>query len=766
MHIIFIIIFISFLTPAFASEYSVLKIPVAQDGLYRITQADLSDSGITNDAASIDPSTFQIFYLGKEIAIKTVTDKEGYAVEFFAQGIDNQFTGTNVYWLEWGDLQGRRINAIDGKLTGSGEKTDYFDETLYIEENHTLWEKTPNAPEQDYCFWEKIEYTGSASREYYVTVNSPVQGKTAVIRIIYQGRSSVNRHTAVKLNGTQIGEDSWSNDAAHIQEIIISSDILNDGINTVTIEFSGTVLDVLYLNRIEITYPRKSESVNNSLVSDIEGEGRIQMEISDFTKSDIRIYDITEPENVKEIQNISVISDENRYKAVFEDNISGKKRYYALTSNRIKKPSGISVYKSADLKNNENQADYILITSKELLSSLEPLCQHRENQGLRVKKVCTEDIFNEFGFGLFNPRSLKDFLKYAYENWKSPAPVYVLLAGDANTDYRDYLGSGKADKLPTHLSVTSLGLTPDDNWYVYGNDLLPYMMIGRITGSSPEMISRTVNKIIEYENSREYPESVLLAAYNGAEFENVSESLIPFIPSEFTVNKVYGSSDSVNKIISGINTGELITNYVGHGNVTNWGAMFDASNIASLNNNKKLTFVISMSCLNGYFSQPFKYSISEEFLMADDKGAVAVFSPSGLGQTWELDILNKEIFSDIFEKQNSVIGKIVEQAKISAYKKGVSNEILKMFNLLGDPATRLKIIFPGDTDGNGEPGLEDVIIVLKILAGFKEPVNIKSDVNKNGKIDFAEAIYLLQRISIADAIHPGYAVEQMGIYPR
>jgi len=751
--VFFISVFILFHTFAFASEYSVLKIPVTQDGLYRITQADLSDSGIT-DAASIDPSTFQIFNLGKEIAIKTVTDKEGYAVEFFAQGIDNQFTGTNVYWLEWGDSQGRRINAIDGKLTGSGEKIDYFDETLYIEENHFLWEKTPNAPEQDYCFWEKIEYSGSASREYYVTVNSPVQGKTAVIRIIYQGRSSVNRYTSVKLNGTQIGEDSWSNDAAHIQETVVSSDILNDGINTVTIEFSGAALDVLYLNRIEITYPRKPESVNNSLVSDIEGEGRIQMEISDFTKSDIRIYDITEPENVKEIQNISVISDENSCKAVFEDDISGKKRYYALSSDRIKKPSGISVYKSADLKNRENQADYILITSKELLSSLEPLCQHRENQGLWVKKVCTEDIFNEFGFGLFNPQSLKDFLKYAYENWKSPAPVYVLLAGDANTDYRDYLGSGKADKVPTHLSVTSLGLTPDDNWYVYGNDLMPYMMIGRITGSSPEMISRTVNKIIEYENSQEYPESVLLAAYNGAEFENVSESLIPFVPSDFTVNKVYGSSDSVNKIISGINTGELITNYVGHGNVTNWGAMFDASNIASLNNNRKLTFVISMSCLNGYFSQPFKYSISEEFLMADDKGAVAVFSPSGLGQTWDLDILNKEIFSDIFEKQNSVIGKIVAQAKISAYKKGVSQEILKMFNLLGDPATRLKIIFPGDTDGNGEPGLEDVIIVLKILAGFKEPVNMKSDVNKNGKIDFAEAIYLLQRISVADTIHP------------
>ena len=106
---------------------------------------------------------------------------------------------------------------------------------------------------------------------------------------------------------------------------------------------------------------------------------------------------------------------------------------------------------------------------------------------MRVKAVSVEDIYDELNDGLLDPRAIQDFLKYAYESWEPPAPTYVLLVGDANTDYRDYFGAGKRSQVPVHLSVTSLGLTPDDNWYVsiQGEGVLPEMLIGRIPGSSP-----------------------------------------------------------------------------------------------------------------------------------------------------------------------------------------------------------------------------------------------------------------------------------------
>ena len=40
--------------------------------------------------------------------------------------------------------------------------------------------------------------------------------------------------------------------------------------------------------------------------------------------------------------------------------------------------------------------------------------------------------------------------------------------------------------------------------------------------------------------------------------------------------------------------------------------------------------LLTMNCLNGYFAFPFFNAMSEELLKAEDKGAIAAFSPSGL----------------------------------------------------------------------------------------------------------------------------------------
>jgi len=43
-----------------------------------------------------------------------------------------------------------------------------------------------------------------------------------------------------------------------------------------------------------------------------------------------------------------------------------------------------------------------------------------------------------------------------------------------------------------------------------------------------------------------------------------------------------------------------------------------------------LTVVLTMNCLNGYFHLPYFDALAEELLKAEDKGAIAVLSPSGL----------------------------------------------------------------------------------------------------------------------------------------
>ena len=103
---------------------------------------------------------------------------------------------------------------------------------------------------------------------------------------------------------------------------------------------------------------------------------------------------------------------------------------------------------------------------------------------------------------IFNPRAIRDFLKYAYENWARPAPTYVLLLGDAYQDYKDNLHNGTRNYVPSrNIESTLFGEVSSDNWFVTinGSDSLPDMFIGRLVAQTPQEASIMVTKVLGYE---------------------------------------------------------------------------------------------------------------------------------------------------------------------------------------------------------------------------------------------------------------------------
>ena len=123
--------------------------------------------------------------------------------------------------------------------------------------------------------------------------------------------------------------------------------------------------------------------------------------------------------------------------------------------------------------------------------------------GLSVITAKVEDVYDEFNYGIFNPQAIRDFLSHAYDNW-SPAPSYVLLLGDATYDFKDNLGKGIANAVPSQLVETpSYGETASDYYFVAvdGSDVLPDMFIGRLPVASAAEAATVVQKIINYEES-------------------------------------------------------------------------------------------------------------------------------------------------------------------------------------------------------------------------------------------------------------------------
>jgi ASC-1-like (ASCH) protein len=668
----------------------------------------------------MNPELLHLFNQGKEIAIRvnsetTAQFEPGDFIEFYATGIDNLFTDTNVYWLYWRRKGfGKRMEPIDGEVTGFGEKLNAFYEHLKIERDSQFWLKTPGAPDQDYWFWHRLN--ASDVKEYTFDIPSPVviPSSEATIRVGFQGRTTApplpNHHTLIKLNGTVIGDEFWDGESTHIQEMKISSEI-SEGKNTLTIEMpgdTGAIVDVIYLNWIEIDYWRLFDAVNDSLVFTVNGNGNIQVTVKKFSQSDIVIYDITNLDDVVEVVNFSVEGEKLDYQATFETSVIGEKTYYVSTIQSIKSPKSLAPWEPAKLKTPKNGADYILITDEAFLPAVQPLGELRRRQGLRVKMISVQDIYNEFNDGLIDPAVIKYFLRYAYENRIRPAPTYVFLVGDASLKSWDTV----KNKVPTHFSASSDGLTPDDNWYVSvdgdDDDVLPDMFIGRIPSDSPETATALVDKIIRFEESASSnPHKVLLVADNDSEFDELNELLFDFLPTSFNADKIYlrdyltgvtqeekaeKIAEATQDIIASFNDGVMISNYIGHGVTDKWSlskGLFNPDHVHSLSNDEQLVFALMLTCINGYFVDPGRDSLAEEFLLAHG-GAIGAIAPSNVSYLWEDRIMGREIFSSIFEQGNRVLGAITTQAKIAAYEHGASQSVLQMFTLFGDPAVSLK----------------------------------------------------------------------------
>ena len=720
-------------TPQF--EEPRVRLEITGDGIYRVTYEDLSAAGLILS----DPDMIQLFNQGCEVAVKVVsgvTFGPGDYIEFYGQGIDSPYTDTNVYWLFGDQAVGKRVSELDGEVTGTGTLLESFLETLHVEENHEMWDTTPGAPDLDYWFWVRMTATmGSPSTQFYnQDIPSPAPGPAgeAVIRVAFRGRSTAsphpNHHTRVYLNGTDIGDEYWDGTIEHEQEMTVSSSLLVDGANTLTVESpgdTGAVVDVVYHNWIEVEYWRFFTALADRLSFSVTGEERVKIEIEDLSQPDLLIYDVTDPCEAKEVVNFSVQTNgPEDYTASFEDELSGSKTFIASTTDEVMQPDFMERVEPEDLKSTGYGADYLLITAREFLSSVTPLIAHRTGQGLRALAVSVEDIYSDFSYGLVDPAAIKAFLQYTYENWTPPAPTYVLLLGDANVDYRDYTETGKKSRVPVHLSVTPvLGLTPDDNWYVCveGEDNYPDMLVGRIPGDSAPVVAGLVSKILDYETSQETlpPDVLFVADDTETGFETLNEDLIKYLPARFNAHRVYlelyeNTGDATQDIISNVDQGRVITNYVGHGAVTNWAGefLFESADVPLLDNGDHLTFVITLDCLNGYFSQPSYYCLAEEFVLPSDKGAIGCFSPSGLGYLWEHNLLGHALFSRIFKKGKRALGILTTESKIMARDQGATEDLLTMFTLFGDPALELKV---GPTPGSN-PGARAAMLHLLLMS--------------------------------------------------
>ncbi|HYV03407.1 MAG TPA: C25 family cysteine peptidase, partial [Blastocatellia bacterium] len=635
-----------------------VKISVRQEGWYRLPLADLVAAGLDPMA---DARNLQLFADGQEVPI-IVTNPQGRldtvsSVEFYGVGLNSPSTDTRVYWLVSGSQPGLRVKNIKGN---GGSPVDAFPFTVE-RRDRTLYFAALRNGESENFFGPVIGSSGVDQTVRLSKVASALSNQPATLEVAVQGVTNVAHSIRINLNGADVGKLSFNGQTRATTNLPVPQTALRDGDNVVRLLADGGAADVSLTEAIRVTYLRKYSADSNQLR--FKASGGQQVSLGGFTNSPVRVMDVTDPSAVTEL--VSAPASGKTGGLVVSIPGNGERTLLAFTPDRAR-AAEMTANAPSNWRIPEHSADYLAVTRKDLLASLEPLLSARRNQGLSTALVDIEDVYDEFSFGNASPQALKDFLAYAKTTWNQ-APRYVLLAGDGTFDPKGYLGIADGNVLPAKLIDTQHLETVSDDWFVgLGDEGLPTMSIGRLPVRNSSEAARLVAKIAGYEASTP-ANSVLLVSDSseGYDFATDSNRLRPYITAGTTVSEIKrGTADDAEirkKLITSISTGQKLVNYDGHGSMNQWrGNLLTGDDANALTNRTSLSLFVMMNCLNAYFVDPLQDSLAERLLRSDG-GAFAVWASTGQTEPFLQSVMSQEFYKQLFG--GLTIGEAAARAK-------------------------------------------------------------------------------------------------------
>ena len=676
--------------PANLALQKAIKIAIRREGFYRITQPELVAAGFE---ANVNPQLLQLYADGKEIPVNVVAGKGNLfdatsAIEFYAIGLNTQASDKRIYWLVVGTQPGKRIEKLKTELapvSASG-----FPYTLE-RRDHTLYFAALLNGEAENFFGAVV---ARQSVEQTLTVQHLDAKATekAALAIALQGVTQANHQVKVSVNGADAGEVRFAGQNEGAVKLFFSPSLLREGANQITLTASGKDSDVSLVKFIRLTYQHTFTADSDALQLTLQS--RQQITVDGFSNNQIRAFDVTEPDEVKEVP-FRATEKKTNNAASFVG--SANRTIFVMANAQMKKADSLTMNEPSNLHDVTLAADLAIITTHSLLESADRLQAYRRSQGLSVAVIDVENIYDEFSFGNKSPLAIRDFLAYTKSHWLK-APRYVLLMGDATYDPKNNLGFGDNDLLPTKLIDTDRLETASDDWFAdFDGDGLPEMAVGRLPVRTNQEATAIVEKIIAYERQT-YADGVLLVAdeLDDYDFEALNDKLKALIPASVKIEQLNrGQLDQATakaKLLASLKAGQRLVNYTGHGSVSNWrGNLLTSDEARELENRNHLPLFIMMDCLNGYFQDVVNSSLAEELVKAERGGAIAAWASSGLTTPGEQSRMNQQIIRLLFgidgtDNQPMTLGEIARKAKAITDNK----DIRRTWILFGDPTLRIQ----------------------------------------------------------------------------
>ncbi|MFT5175125.1 MAG: hypothetical protein ACI8W7_003314 [Gammaproteobacteria bacterium] len=688
------------------------KIGVTRSGIHFVSATDIADAfGWHPRRVKSLLARTRLRLTHQDSAVATWADHAGAGLYFYAQAIDSLHASENIYWLSAGrGLKMRTRNARKPRAV-SGQT---FMATTHAEGNRYSLTHLAQDPDSDYWMWDfrfggiDLPWCGadagaSCYIENYAIASPGVTAGTATLKVRVHGASqtpsATDHNVTVTVNDVVVGELSFDGPVAAIGQFELDTSLLLDGEHEIGISAAPSAegLSAIYINDFELSYPRKYEASENQLSADSAGHRVITF--SGFSSDSIKVFDVSNPRRPRILKNtrIEASDDGTSYSASLR--ARGKSSpLIALDPRTALSPASLTADRPSRLRTRRNAADWLLITTSDLINSADELATHRRSQGLSAKVVDLEDIYDEFNSGIADPDAIWRFLRFAHRHWQT-APRYVVLAGEGSFDYKNYLGHGDS-LIPPLLAPTPRGLFASDNLYadVEGNDSMPEMAIGRLPVIDAIELEQVIAKLIAYEaGSGDWTRAVTFAADprdNGGDFPTDSDAIATHIPETYLLEHLHVDefaqpADAHLQLVDSLREGRAFLNFIGHGGFTAIGNfnLLRADQVPALANGDRLPIVTALTCLAGNFGAPGQESIGEVLVLSPDVGAAAIWSASGLSMNDSARLLGDGFYRAVFIDGERTIGDAILSSQSRFVRDGGSGYLLDIYNLIGDPAT-------------------------------------------------------------------------------
>ena len=650
----------------------------------------------------------------------------------------NLYADRSYYYLTVNSSGGKRMSTLNQPVAAATTTITEFDDYQFYEVDETSLSLVGRK-------WFGDRFDVETERTYEFAFPDLVQSEPIQLNISLGAISPLRSSFTISVNGQSTSNPinlsaTRANNPSSGAEF---STQVNSSTDEVTIQLTYNkngnpgargFLDYVSLQaRRDLIASEAQFKFKNTDVSTLPGVGEYLIQNS----SEIdQVWEITDPINPRFISNPN---EANVFS--FKSPLGSAKEFQAVTPTYFS-PSiefvNVQVprqnLKGSILTNAQGQfqdIDYLIVTRSDFMSAANRLAQYRrDNDGLVVKTVTVEDIYEEFNSGKQDIGAIRNFVKYIYDNASSPANriKFLGLIGDASVDYKNRL-QGNTSIVPTYQSLGSFSTTVSsfmsDDFFVMmdsnegqmGFGEVMDLAVGRILADTPQRANAMVDKIISSEQKESYAQwrnNFVLISDDAddvndyslqVDLDNLGDEISANKPT-VNVKKIHSDAfqqvtsaggdrypDVNRSITDAIEVGAAVVNYFGHGGEDGLAQerIVTQTNTQDWRNPGRFNCFVTITCEFTKFDNPLRMTGGELTFWNEDGGAVSLVTT-----TRAISVFAGVQFNNVFAPflfdfvdNNETIAQSVARAK-----QNISGNGKRIVFFVGDPAMRLPLPKP------------------------------------------------------------------------